>query len=113
MALAAREREMFEWNREYPSPYGILHMAGNAAEWVADWYDDKYYGESPLRDPEGPGKAKARVHRGGSYLSGGADALKTWARAAGSGSEASGCDGAGRPFIGFRCVKNLDVAAGR
>jgi formylglycine-generating enzyme required for sulfatase activity len=107
MAIAMKEREMFEWDKEYPSPCGILHMAGNAAEWVADWYDEKYYGDAPLRDPEGPGKTSGRVFRGGSYLSTGADSLKTWARAAGQGREASGCDGSGRPFIGFRCVKSI------
>jgi formylglycine-generating enzyme required for sulfatase activity len=112
MALLARQKEMFEWNKEYPSPYGPLHMSGNAAEWVLDWYGDKYYGDAPLRDPAGPGKTSGHVYRGGSYLSGGDGDLKTWARAVGRGREASGCDGRGQPFIGFRCVKNLDNTAG-
>lgn len=36
---------------EGQSPYGIFHMSGNAAEWVADWYERKYYRTSPQRNP--------------------------------------------------------------
>ena len=36
------------------SPYGALDMAGNAAEWVADWMDVNYYEISPRENPTGP-----------------------------------------------------------
>jgi formylglycine-generating enzyme required for sulfatase activity len=30
-------------NPKGASPYGALDMVGNVGEWVADWYDEKYY----------------------------------------------------------------------
>jgi sulfatase modifying factor 1 len=49
------------------SPYGLFHMAGNAAEWVADWYDREYYLKSPEKNPTGPSQGERRVLRGGSW----------------------------------------------
>ncbi len=50
------------------SPYGIYDMAGNAWEWVFDWYDHDYYKKSPEKNPIGPGKGEGKVVRGGSWL---------------------------------------------
>jgi eukaryotic-like serine/threonine-protein kinase len=53
------------------SPYGVLDMAGNVAEWVADWFENDYYAQSPLSDPMGPAATGVRVIRGGSWLDNG------------------------------------------
>ena len=49
------------------SPYGLYHMAGNAAEWVNDWYDREYYQHASAADPAGPTTGEKRVLRGGSW----------------------------------------------
>ena len=81
------------------SPYGVLHMAGNAAEWVADWYDREYYQKSPVENPSGPATGEKRVLRGGSW----ADlpsALRVTARLS---AEPDFED----RTIGFRCAMNM------
>lgn len=62
------------------SPYGLFDMAGNAAEWVVDWYDENYYAVSPLSNPIGPDIGSERVVRGGDYAS--FDRSRTFARKA-------------------------------
>jgi formylglycine-generating enzyme required for sulfatase activity len=51
------------------SPYGVLDMAGNMVEMVADWYDAAYYESSPASDPPGPSRGNRYVGRGGGYRS--------------------------------------------
>jgi formylglycine-generating enzyme required for sulfatase activity len=49
------------------SPYGALDMAGNAWEWVADWYQKDYYSKGPVKNPKGPDAGTNHVLRGGSW----------------------------------------------
>jgi len=55
---------------KYPdgaSPYGVLDMAGNVSEWVADWYSETYYAISSDANPLGPSSGQRRVLRGGAW----------------------------------------------
>jgi formylglycine-generating enzyme required for sulfatase activity len=53
-----------------PNAWGLYDMRGNVNEWVQDWYDPKYYSNSPMADPKGPERdivEGGRVVRGGSF----------------------------------------------
>ncbi|MBM4133288.1 MAG: formylglycine-generating enzyme family protein [Nitrospira sp.] len=101
-----------EWEEEktlYPvgslpggdSPYGVKDMAGNAREWVSDWYDPEYYKHAPKMNPKGPDKqGVVRSIRGGSWHSPVAD-ITTSAR--GRGGFALQTHG-----TGFRCARSAD-----
>jgi len=83
------------------SPYGVKDMAGNAREWVSDWYDADYYKHAPERNPQGPDKkGVVRSIRGGSWHSPLAD-ITTSAR--GRGGFALQTHG-----TGFRCARSLE-----
>lgn len=51
------------------SLYGVLDMAGNAAEWVADYFDFDYYTYAPDHNPTGPDIVLDHGLRGGSWAS--------------------------------------------
>lgn len=85
------------------SPYGVLDMAGNASEWVADWYAPGY-DDLPTNDPTGPSSGTQKVIRGGNYgsyvASAGGYSLRTSIRKAAAAES-------GFSFTdGFRCAKD-------
>ncbi|MBN2890797.1 MAG: SUMF1/EgtB/PvdO family nonheme iron enzyme [Bacteroidales bacterium] len=50
-----------------PNSLGIYDISGNAYEWCWDYYDPKYYSNSPKDNPKGPEKGKNRIYRGGYF----------------------------------------------
>ena len=92
------------------SPFGVLHMSGNAAEWVADVYGKDYYQTAPLRNPTGPEAGQDHVLRGGSYLSDDRELATYWRGVAASENERNGLHASGRPVAGIRLARSLPLA---
>ncbi|MGZ8384939.1 MAG: formylglycine-generating enzyme family protein [Nitrospira sp.] len=81
------------------SPYGLHHMAGNAAEWVEDWFGIDYYATMPSHNPRGVGQGRYKVVRGGSWKSA-PPLLRTATRSGASPHQRTAT-------IGFRCAKSI------
>ena len=83
------------------SPFGIVDLAGNAEEWVQDWYSVNYFRQSNgAQDPAGPATGTKRVIKGGSYESPSYHiriASRFWGKPHDKG-----------PRIGFRCAMDVD-----
>jgi formylglycine-generating enzyme required for sulfatase activity len=95
------------------SPYGVLDMAGNVAEWVNDFFVIGSYQTAETLNPHGPAESYTyqRVVRGGSL--GDAEInIRVSKRSSVAGPnptnilDPAGLIGAYSPRIGFRCVES-------
>jgi formylglycine-generating enzyme required for sulfatase activity len=85
-----------------PNGFGLFDMEGNAAEWCADWHDERTYALGDDTDPTGPKSGEARVVRGGSWVDE-TSFLRTSRRYFDPPATHKG-------FIGFRCVLDAPPA---
>ncbi len=80
-----------------PNEFGVCDMAGNVAEWTADWFLDEYYAQSSKENPKGPDNGSKKVVRGGSWRDDPED-IRVSVRKYESPTSAS-------EYIGFRVVR--------
>jgi formylglycine-generating enzyme required for sulfatase activity len=56
-----------EVGQKQANAFGLYGTLGNVRQWMADWYDEKYYKPASATDPMGPARGTERVLRGGSW----------------------------------------------
>ena len=83
-----------------PNAFGLYDMLGNVAEWVNDWYEAKYYEQSPKANPPGPKTGIKKTLRAGSWNHGVGACNYTW--------RFSEVPNFRNTYYGFRLVREKD-----
>jgi formylglycine-generating enzyme len=101
-----------------PNGYGLYDMAGNAWEWVQDWYRPDTYAhrarQAVTSNPQGPDSSydpqeptvPKRVHRGGSYL-----CHESYCSGYRPSARMKASPDTSLSHTGFRCVMTPDMRA--
>jgi sulfatase modifying factor 1 len=86
------------------SPYGILDTAGNASEWVADWYNWTGHRKLPDRNPLVTGPPWNRCVRGSAWYD--PAGARGWAQTMSRCSARNSSHEMRDPRTGFRCARS-------
>ncbi len=86
------------------SPYGVMDLAGNASEWVYDWYNWSDYSGMPAQNPVSPGPQWNHCVRGSAWYdpAGSLDQVAWASRCSYRSSAHASAD----PRLGFRCAQS-------
>jgi formylglycine-generating enzyme len=87
------------------SPYGMLDAAGNASEWVADWYNWTGYEGLPARNPLVTGPPWNHVVRGSAWYD--PAGAKGWAKEMSRCAARNSSHETRDPRTGFRCARSV------
>ena len=99
--LNANGNGLHEVGQKRPNSFGLYDMLGNVWEWVNDWWDPRYYVNSPAQDPTGPTSGTERLLRGGPWDGGHRDLRVSLRNRRNPGDKDFN--------VGFRCGGEMDI----